>query len=389
MGGQLSIHAIHALERLSESWFINWMVRGSIHDPSMGGTEHHPNWRFFGAMESYLSVQQVCHAADTLNSYCESILGDILHANPTEWGSVKAYLKRPDVTSAVERLRAHRQSGVREALRDGIGSFWSPESDVICVLRNKLVHQRGHDPQREVENEIKQKNGQWCIVYPVDLPENVIPIAYNGDTLVVDAKTGHWACRHVQNHIHLMDQNLCARFALIRERYRPKSLKFSGVSRHQGFPLPPGTPLPSLRPAPNAESTPLTPSISPDYTMITSEKEIACAQARMRMREQFDALVRKYCENAGITIVGISGGMPGSVLSHTIRGHDLSLIYELRPTDNSHDKKEDIEIRIREIDFEPLITIFGISSQMRDFKTSSLTDEAIEYLKACIDNALQ
>ena len=123
--------------------------------------------------------------------------------------------------------------------------------------------------------------------------------------------------------------------------------------------------------------------------MITSEKEIACAQARMRMREQFDALVRKYCENAGITIVGISGGMPGSVLSHTIRGHDLSLIYELRPTDNSHDKKEDIEIRIREIDFEPLITIFGTSSQMRDFKTSSLTDEAIAYLKACIDKALQ
>ena len=389
MSGQISIHAINALDRLSESWFINWMVRNSIHDPSIGGSGHHPNWRLFGAMESYLSIQQVCHDADTLNSYCESILGDILHANPNEWGHVKTYLKCGNVTNAVERLRAHRQFGVREALRDGINSSWSPESDVICVLRNKLVHQRGYDPQREVEGEIKEKNGQWCDIHPVDLPENVIPIAYNGDNLVVDAQTAYWACRHVQNHIHLMDQNLCARFSLAKERYRPKNLKFSGISGRQSFPLPPGTPLPSSRPAPNAESIPETPLINPDYTMITSEKEITCAKARSRMRERFNVLVREYCEEARVAIVGFSGGMPGSVLSHTIRGHDLSLIYELQPNDRSHDKKERIEIRIRETNFEPLITVFGTSSQMRDFKASSLTDDAIEYLKTCIDKAIQ
>ena len=249
----------------------------------MGGTQRHENWRFFGAMERYLSVQQVCHAADTLTSYCDSILAEILQACPAEWENVKALLKRRDVGEAISRLQNHRQTGSREALRDGVGCFWSPESAVIAVLRTKLVHQGGRDTNRDVEREINSKNGQWCVVYPVDLPRNVIPIAYSGDELVIDAQTGFWACRHVQNHIHLMDQNLCSRFLLGRERYRPRSLKFSGFPARQTLPLPPGTPLPSSPPEAHTNSAPPTPAINPDYTMITSEKEILCAKARMRL----------------------------------------------------------------------------------------------------------
>ena len=151
----------------------------------------------------------------------------------------------------------------------------------------------------------------------------------------------------------------------------------------------PGAPLPSYPPPQNVKSPPETPPVNSDYSMINSEKEIACAQARMRLREQLDEFVRKYCEEAGVEIYGVSGGMQGSVLSNTIRGHDLSLIYSLRPADKSHEREEAVEVRIREIDFEPLMTIFGTNSQMRDYKSSSLTTDAVEYLKACIDKTLR
>lgn len=341
-------------------------------------------------MERYLSVQQICHAADTLNSYCDSILAEILEASPAEWENVKALFgKQSSLEKTLPRLRSHQQTGARKALRDGIGPYWHPESDVICELRNKLVHQGGRDSDRKVQQEIESKNGSWCIIQPDDLPAGVIPISYSGDDLVVDAQTGYWACRHVQNHIHGMDQNLCARFSLKRMRYRPRNLKYGGSSSREGVSLFPGVPLPSSRPPQNVNPPPKTPSINPDYSMINSEKEIACAQARMRLREQLDQLVRKYCEDAGVEIYGVSGGMPGSVLSHTIRGHDLSLIYSLRPADKSHEREEIVEVRIREIGFEPLLTIFGTNSQMRDYNSSSLTTDAVEYLKTCIDRTLR
>lgn len=385
----LTSHAILGMERLSDSWFINWMVRGSIHDPSMGGTNHHPNWRFFGAMERYLSVQQICHAADVLNSYCDSVLADILHVAPNEWDNVKLILSRKDVSDAINRLRNHRQSGTREALRDGIQCFWSPESDVICVLRNKLVHQGGNDPNREVESMIASKNGQRCPVYPVDLPPDVIPIAYTGNDLDVDARTGLWACRHVQNHIHLMDQNLSGRFKLPTDRYRPRSLKYSGRSDHRTLPSPPGTPLPTTKPPFETSCAPPTPQINPDYSMIIDEKEISCAQIRMNTRNELDEFVRSYCDEAGVAITGGNGGMPGSVHSHTIRGHDLSLEYRLQPKDALQDKTENVQIRLRERDFVPFLTIFGNSTQMRDFDLPAELEEALEYLKACIDRSLQ
>ena len=383
-------HAIRAIEGLGESWFINWVVRGSIYDPSMGGDTYHQNWRLFGAMERYLSVQQICHAADTLNSYCDSILADILDANPADWENLKTFFgKQSTLERTSERLRSHRQNGARTALRDGIGPYWHPESDVICELRNKLVHQGGSDPDRKVQQEIDSKNGNWCIIQPDDLVPGVIPVSYSEDDLAVNAQTGYWACRHVQSHIHSMDQNLCARFSLKRVRYRARNLKYGGSSSLGGISLPPGAPLPSSPPPRDVNTAPKTPAINPDYSMITSEKEIACARARMRLRDQLDEFIRRYCEDAGVEIYGVSGGMPGSVLSHTIRGHDLSVIYSLRPADRSHDREELIEVRIREFDFEPLMTIFGTNSQMRDYKSSSFTTDAAEYLKACIDRTLR
>ncbi|RBP45861.1 hypothetical protein DES53_102245 [Roseimicrobium gellanilyticum] len=384
-----SPHAIQAIERLRESWFINWMVRGSIHDPSMGGHEHHPNWRLFGAMERYLSVQQICHAGDTLNTYCDSMLAEILHAAPAEWENVKRLLKGKNLLETVERLRNHRQLGAREAIRDGIATYWSPESDIVVILRNKLVHQGGHDKEREVEKMVASKNGQACIIQPVDLPPDVVPISYNGDELVVDAQTGVWACRHIQNHVHLMDQDLCHRFSLPTKRHRSRPLSFTGYASQKTLPFPPGTPLPTDAPPERPGEVPSTPEIAPDYSMLMDEKEITCAQTRLRFRNELDQIFRTYCDESGVAIVGIAGGMPGSLMPHTIRWHDLSLVYHLQEQDRSRDKSCRVEVRIREKNLEPFLTIFGHNSQMRDFMLPAGFEQGIEYLKECVDRALQ
>lgn len=384
-----SCHQVLAIERLRESWFINWMVRGSLHDPSMGGSSHHPNWRFFSAMEQYLSVQQICHAGDTLNSYCDSILADILHASPSEWTNVKTLLRRTDLQDTIDRLRNHRQLGAREALRDGITTFWSPESDVIIALRNKLVHQGGHDKDREVEKMIASKNGQWCSIYPMDLPKDVVPIAYSGDDLVVDAQTGAWACRHVQNHIHIMDQSLCHRFSLPTMRQRSRSLNFTWHSDQRTLPFPPGTPLPTAGP-PNRQYVVVeVPLVNPDYSQLMDEQEIGCAQTRVKARDDLDRAVRAYCEEQNVALVGGFGGAPGSLFSNTMRFHDLNLIYKLQEKDSTGSKSHLVEIRVRERDFKPFLTVFGHNSQMKDFSLPEGFDAGLEYAKACIDKALQ
>ncbi len=94
MSGELTEHAIRTIEGLSSSWFINWILRGSIHDPALGGSEHHQNWRVFGAMEWYLSERQISHAGDSLNTYCQLILAEILQRSEPAWDEVKSVLQK-------------------------------------------------------------------------------------------------------------------------------------------------------------------------------------------------------------------------------------------------------------------------------------------------------
>lgn len=52
---------------------VDWsgaIIRGCIWDPQLGAPGSHPNGRFFGEIERYLSGRQIAHAADAFNTYC-------------------------------------------------------------------------------------------------------------------------------------------------------------------------------------------------------------------------------------------------------------------------------------------------------------------------------
>jgi len=360
----------------------------------MGGSDHHPNWRIFTSMEWYLTGQQVAHAGDALNTYCQLILAEILQADPSVLQLVgKRLLRNKHETreDLIERLNDCRCSdgAVRAAIRDDIGAQWSPESDLIIELRNKIVHQGGLDTAGDVRREVeKLKVNGGIFIYPTDLPRGVIPVSIDPDgRLQIDAATGFWASRHVENHIHLMDQNLTYRFKLPTHRWRPKREGFSMHSDSKGFPAPPGTPLPTQSPV----FTPLPPAPElqplPPYDPMPDEKEAACAQTWMRLHTEIHEFVTSYCKEAGVHIYSQNTGRCGRMRDHTLAGHDMRLDYGLAKPDSDGSRKEELGVRLRQKNFDPFVTIWSTNSQMRDFDANDLTEPIKEFLRDSIDQA--
>jgi len=223
-----SIHAQRALEDLHEAYFINWFIRSDASQVDASCPPGHSNQAYNAKMESYLGRLQVCHAADVLNSYCQSILGEILKRDAGVYAAIAKFFPREKPEELPERLFMHRASDnrARQVLRDELQAYWSPESDVVVTLRNKFVHQSGCDPEREVDAVIRSKGNQWCIIPPTEIQVGVIPVRYSADHwLESDLHLGKWAGLHVRSHIDFMDQNLCTRFDLPRNLWRSQSVK--------------------------------------------------------------------------------------------------------------------------------------------------------------------
>jgi len=390
-----SIHAQRALEDLHEAYFINWFIRSDASRVDASCPPGHSNQAYNAKMESYLGRLQVCHAADVLNSYCQSILGEILKRDAGVYAAVVKFFPREKPEELPERLFMHRASDnrARQVLRDELHAYWSPESDVVVTLRNKFVHQIGYDPDREVDAVIRSKGNQWCIIPPTDIPEGVIPVRYSEDHwLEANLELGTWAGAHVRAHIDFMDQNLCTRFDLPRNLWRSHSVKRQY-----------GSMSPSIRPSiQQTESTPQTSDLGKESENIAlkpqmshssppamstppSQKEIECAQFMRETLSSFAQIGVEYSKKINAHVVATGSGMAGVVLNHTIRGHDLEWVMELKPSMSDDGKPEFVCFRVRESDFEPFMTIWGTSSMMKDFFKSDIPEKAKQYLEECID----
>ena len=219
MSKGFSIHAKRALDQLMDSDVVTWFTRDDASRVDASCTPGHSNSDYNRLMESYFGRLQVSYAADTFNSYCQSMLGEWLDLHSERWEMISGSFPKEDPVGLRKKLQQQQASdrAVREALRDGLGCFWCPETDVIVVLRNKFVHQNGIDAKRQIEKEISSKNGKWCDLHPTDLPSREIPIRYeDGDVLVSNFQIGKWANAHIRNHINFMDQQICHTYSLPR-----------------------------------------------------------------------------------------------------------------------------------------------------------------------------
>jgi hypothetical protein len=390
----LTSAAIHALEDLESSRVINGLLRGSIFNPNLNGPNHHENWQSFGEMEWYLTCRQISHAADILNTYCQSVLADIIEVDENVWDVVRPMLpkKSRERDVAVDLLRkqdARDMKSIRELFRDELKVFWNPQIDLIVTLRNKIVHQDGFDPEAEVVAEIARCAESKTLIPPVEFLNDEIPIGIDDRCrLVIDARAGLWASSHTSNNIHMMDQNISYRFKVATRRWVPRGRSFSFGAQppgnfFPGIPLPVASPeIPKSKPAPR-----LPPFHHYNYETMANPKEVECAQTWHRVRSEIDQFVRDYCAELDVEIRGLNPSVAGSILSHTIQGHDHHLGYSLARLGEDR-KLIELGIRLRQRNFEPFITVWSDKTQMMDFDECALTEAVKEEIRKGVDRVV-
>jgi len=385
--------AQRVVRELNHSWHINWQVRLALleGETSIRAAEDSPNLRFFGDVESYLSARQITHAADLLLTYCQAILAEIVRKDPSQASVVcTAPLPKDPIkcVSQLENFASGTSGPALKGLRDFIKARWSRELEVIVKLRHILVHCDGWDPRRLVNDVVTNSKFPWCPIPPTDLPPSPPPFSWSEtDFLLLDSRHAHWATRHIQHHIYLMDQNLSHRFSLPCTRYVQRS---SGRSFHTNsitLPDPPGTPLPHKRNfTPSGQTASETPDL-PNYDETMNPLEKQCTEAWHIGKNELDKWIRDYCGQTRVAIRRVNCGLAGTIQGHTCKGHDVALEYFLSP-DDSDSKGEWLCIRFRQKDFQPFLTVWSSHSQMCDFNTLSLNEGLKEFLMKCIDKAL-
>lgn len=352
--------------------------------------DYHPNWRFFQSAEWYLTCREIAHAADILNAYCQSLLADALEHSPDLWERVAKRFKDDDtLEEAIGRLRVQRESDgkIRAIWGKDLGTFWNAEMDLIAILRNKIVHQGGFDPEGTIPRAIQRCQDGRTVLAPINQRDGEIPISLgeNG-RLEVDARAGKWATDHVLHNIHMMDQNCMGHFNIPGRRYVMRTPRFSWRGGSRGAPFAPGQPLPTTGPEPENYDFPKLHSL-PEYQDMTEQKEIECAQTWRRVMSEIHEFVEAYCEEVDAGVRSFSPGMPGSIHPHTIRNHEHHLGY--RVADSLGDGEGGfVGIRLRQRDFDPFLTVWSDETMMKDFNSCELTEDVKDAIRQGIDRVM-
>jgi len=375
---------------------VDWsgaIIRGCIWDPQLGAPGSHPNGRFFGEIERYLSGRQIAHAADAFNTYCQNILAEILEADQALWPAVsksKNLRKKNDREAAVALLKVQQQPdvAVRDALK-ALGIGWCNEIEIISVLRNKIVHQAGFDPEGEVEATAKDFPPGEYFLPPQTFIDSKFPVARSPDGwLIVDAVTAHWATRYVLHFIHLTDQHICHRFGVPRARAPMHSTGFTMGEGFSGKMLIPGTPLPVPPPLPPPSPAPEYPEF-PDYEPMATPEEIECARLWRGAYEELQSFIRETSESTGIDIRAYDPNLAGRPASHAIACHDMHIGALLASPDPLSKKSNRLGVRLRQNNFKPFVTVWSEKTMMRDFQDLSDLTKVKDEIASAIHATLQ
>jgi hypothetical protein len=105
------------------------------------------------------------------------------------------------------------------------------------------------------------------------------------------------------------------------------------------------------------------------------------------VRSEIDQFVRDYCAELGVEIRGLNPSLAGSILCHTIQGHDHHLGYSLA-TPGEDRKLIELGIRLRQRNFEPFITVWSDKTQMLDFDVCALTEGVKEEIRKGVDRVV-
>lgn len=118
-----------------------------------------------------------------------------------------------------------------------------------------------------------------------------------------------------------------------------------------------------------------------------SEAEIHFSKIRHKLKDEIHDFVQNYAKKAEVTFIGLSIGLAGSVLGHTLQGHDVAFEYNLADSKDEA-RTEFLGIRIRHEAWKPKVTIWGSRSMMESFFAEELTEAMKEKIRDCVDKTI-
>jgi hypothetical protein len=198
------------------------------------------NERFNSISGRCLGAFLLCRSVDIYNWYCLEALKLALKTDPNIINLLrraaekiattitKAEKKHQNPANALTNFLENRYAGdraIRDAVHKHLDVAQDPETELICLCRNVLVHRRGADDRGEIADAMKKLGTKRADIYPVAHPPGHMPIRVGPDgVLFVDGNVGMWACDFLHNQIHLMDQQFSHIYKLPTKRYRPRPL---------------------------------------------------------------------------------------------------------------------------------------------------------------------
>jgi len=114
---------------------------------------------------------------------------------------------------------------------------------------------------------------------------------------------------------------------------------------------------------------------------------IQFGKTRQELVSAIASFVEQYVKDAGVEVIRHHCGLAGTVQPHTLQGHDMACEFVLRDPEIP-DHTQFVGIRIRHVNWQPVITIWGDRSAMEDFTCASLTEAVKNKLMDCIDKTI-
>jgi len=198
------------------------------------------NERFNGVAYRSFGIFLLCRSVDVYNWYCRETLKLALKTDPIIIASLqkaesriareisKAVKQQRNPVDALTKLLDGKSSmdwAVRDAVHERLNVVQDPETELICLCRNVLVHRRGYDEFDQVAEALKNLGTKRAQIYSVAHPAGHMPISLGPNRLLtMDGNVGLWACDFLHNQIHLMDQNFSHVYKLPTKRWRPRPI---------------------------------------------------------------------------------------------------------------------------------------------------------------------
>lgn len=233
-------YAAKAIEELFNSGYVVLMLDANVQateaelqeDYKRTGLTPRTNKSFNDAARSFLGRSLLCLSVDMYNWYCQMALHLAIDKNPT---SVPKLLENVDRFETIIRKGANRgiapakalldhfkmrteiDSVVRKAIHTHLDVQQGPETELLCICRNLLVHHCGFDAKGEVPAKLAEIGSARSFVGATSFPQNHLPIGLDSSGKIkIDPSIGRWAADFLRQEIFLMDQQLGHIYSLPR-----------------------------------------------------------------------------------------------------------------------------------------------------------------------------